>query len=213
MRRQQVDATKIRKATRTPKVAVLPSGEDLVTSKVGYSTSPTDAPNFSLYNEYLAPGCVGPKVIHSKKTRVYRVLSGEGRLFTFPEDAEASIEIMSIGKVFVCEPGLAYQISSYKQSHLELIVVEDAKYSARLTTLEKEFSPENVELPVAMGVGLDTFTVAKEDKRNYSKKSAQALQARAAKRVSGSGGSATPLPAAFVPEGLNARPTMGNTAD
>lgn len=213
MRRQPVDATKIRKATRRPKVAVLPMEEDFVESSVGYSTQPTDTPGFSMYGEYLAPSCVGPKVMHPKKTRVYRVLSGEGRLFKYGEE-DTSIEKMTIGNAYVCGPGVPFQVSSSGTNHVEFLVVEDSKYSARLTTLEQEFSPENVKLPEAMGVGPDVFTVDKADKKRFSEKSARAQQARAAKRVSGGGVSApSPLPSGFVPEGLNARPSMGKFSD
>lgn len=212
MRRTPIDATKIRKATRQPKVAVLPSSENLVESSVGYSTQPTDTPGFSIYGEYLAPGCTGPQVVHPKKTRVYRVLSGEGRLFKYL-DGETSIEKMTIGNSYVCEPEVPYQVSSSGDNHVEFLVVEDSKYSSRLKTIEKEFSPENVVLPVAMGVGPDVFTVGKEDKRKYSEKSARAQQAKAAKRVGGGVSAPSPLPSAFVPEGLNARPTMGNFSD
>lgn len=212
MRRQPVDATKIRKVTRQPKIGILPSEIDTVESTTGYATVPTETPGFSVYNEYLAPGCLGPKVVHTKKTRVYRVLSGEGRLFKFPEEGEATIEKMSIGKSFTCEPDVPYQVTSSGQNHVEFLVIEDSKYTSRLTVLEKEFSTGNVELPVSMGVGPESFTVNKEQKRQYSKKTAQSQQAKAAKKV-GFGASASPLPSSFVPEGLNAQPSMGNFAD
>jgi len=203
-----VDATKIRKVTRQPIVSS--RLEDTEMTETGYVESHTETPGFTVFSEYIAPGGVGAKLCHDKKTRVYRVISGQCRFFDFAEDAPSS-QILTPGKTVICKPGMTYQLVSWGNSHVELMIVEDSKYAARLTVIEPASSVNNMVMPLAAGPESNSVAPTQESKRKSSELAAQNATAIAAKRVGRDQGiGPAKLPPQFVPEGLNARPSMGN---
>jgi len=207
---QPVDARTIRKASRL-------YAENAVTDTLPSESQPTDSgfiaagietTNFTMYVKVIAASCSEPTVKHPKKTRIFRVLSGEG-IIVYKEDKKKAVaQTLLRGQQFECKPEMVYTIGSTGNSHLELLVVEDTKYEARLEIVAKAENPE-VESPNFSTDSLEKGLTPNEDtKRRYSEKAKEIQQSIADERNRSTGNvGMTALPANFAPM-INAMPVM-----
>lgn len=207
---QPVDARTIRKVSRL-------YAENAVTDTLPSESQPTDSgfiaagietTNFNMYVKVIAASCSEPTVKHAKKTRIFRVLSGEGIIVYKEENKKAVTQILLRGQQFECKPEMVYTIGSTGNSHLELLVVEDSKYEARLEIIAKVENPD-VESPNFSTDSLEKGLTPNEDtKRRYSEKAKEIQQGLADERNRYSGHvGTTALPSNFVPL-INAMPVM-----
>lgn len=212
--KQPVNARMIRKVQRIADPLVV-NPTKMEENDLGYTSDAIVTKNFTSYVKLLAPNAVEPMVCHPKKVRAYRCLSGEGFFFFKDNDSDdIKTKRLKAGDQFICEPGMTYRLGTVGDQHLELQVIEDSKYEARLEILAPAEAPLSKDIPTFTEPG-QPVQATLDQKKEYSKKAAQqakkAAQRRAADKgdvsaiVAGSGGG---LPEGFKPEKINAAPTI-----
>lgn len=212
MRKQQIiDPKLLRKASRREVIDPLPEVAETSTPiDIKYQVS-VDTKGFEVRDLLLAPGCATPEYFHEKKTRMYIVIAGEGLITSRSGgEAEGTVEglenkPLTAGSFFVCTPGTKYQLCSTAESSLQVLVIQDSKYAANLT----ETAPAIIsELGAQLDIIRQAAVSRPESRRNKSKAIQQQLEIAASRGKLGVSVTPSGLPPGFVPEGINANPTM-----
>lgn len=96
------------------------------------------AGKYEMYREVMAPGAVGAKLRHPKKTRTYVVISGMGSVFVEQDGVtEKKYARLMPGDEITIAAGEAHQLLTTAKAHLEVLVCQESKYDANLETLEE----------------------------------------------------------------------------
>jgi len=93
---------------------------------------------YEMYREVMAPGAVGAKLRHQKKSRTYVVITGMGSVFVEQEGVEEKKYARLLpGDEITIAPGETHQLFTTAKAHLEFLVCQEAKYEDKLETLEE----------------------------------------------------------------------------
>lgn len=162
MRRQQIDASKIRKHSHIVEkhqdpVAVAGNRRQ---TDFGFVIDGFKSKAFETLYICVVSAGVTPKWQHEKKTRVIRVVGGVGHYETFSEAGEVTVKPITFGDEVVIEPATTYRLRS-GPAKLELFVTQEAKYESSL----KELAPAE---SVAIVAAEDLASVSQEDKTHQT---------------------------------------------
>lgn len=197
-RQQILDTTTIKKATRDQNTVSLVNGERTYTD-TGFVITGSVTKNYETFYELMMAGTSGPRLVHPKKTRTYRVIDGAGYAFVVVEGTPTQRPIFPGDEVTI-EPGTVFKFSTSSSQPLHLVVTQDAKYSVNMEVLAPSdafFDSTHIQ-----NKGLDVNT---DNVPRYSNKAAD-LQAAAR----GYRGDSPDLVPVVDPGMINLRPSMGN---
>lgn len=151
-KRREIDPKKIKKHSNIVRQftnSTRVSGEREAT-KSGFKAGIYNGKMFESYYEQVMEGASSDLVMHDKKYRTLRVLSGTGFLLTVENPTEQK-ELWKLdqrpliaGDVIECEPGKAYRLATTDRDILELVVTQEPKYDSKLAVLEESEAVANI---------------------------------------------------------------------
>lgn len=186
--------------------------EERIATETGFRSVGFENKQFATYYECMIARQATDYLVHAKKTKTVRILSGTGFVTTIKNYKDAQedwvIERRSLisGDMLILVPNIAYRISS-SSVPLDFVVSEDSKYKARLEVVKEASTTANVDLELLEQT--DRTQVAKETAppipRRGSSRAAEQQKALAVKR-----GTEADKPAAHpvkaLADSLNASP-------
>lgn len=153
--RQKVNPRKVKKASETrkkyahaqPGVPADPSSaqaigflashiDDREKTEFGYRVE-IEKGKYEVYHYVFASSVATPKWLHEKKSRSFFVLSGVGGLQTEDQDQETGYTRLHVGVHCTVAPGVPYQLFVGGNQPLEVLVVQERSYEARLKRVEE----------------------------------------------------------------------------
>lgn len=214
MRNQKIiDPKTLRKAIRRDPAEVAlddaPTIEMVTAFELTESIS-VDTKGYEVRDLLLAPGCSTAEFFHDKKVRTFVVVAGQGTLIQTQEGESGELKLdvtdLTVGSAVTCEPGIKYRLCATPESSIQVLVVQDSKYGAKLTeTAEAVVSHFGAQLDLSRKVAAERPV----SRRGRSKAAQQQTEIAAERGKLGvevtPGG---PLPSAFIPEGINAQPMV-----
>lgn len=112
-------------------------GAETTPTPTGYRV-PGHVGKYEVFREIMAPGAVGAKLRHPKKTRTLVVVTGMGSIFVETPGVESKKFARIVpGDEVTLKAGETYQLFTSTKSHLEFWVCQEAKYDAALETVEE----------------------------------------------------------------------------
>lgn len=176
-------------------------------TKTGYRIPGTSCKEYETFFEHIAERQATDKMLHDKKTRTYRVVSGRGFAMLEKNDQQKSVVLIP-GTELTVEPGITYVLTTTSQHSLEVFVSQSSKYESRLNIVESTetqalLDPKKLQsLSQQQVVSKELSSTTKRSRR--SKAAAQQLKLRQAR------GQAAPTPAISPSASQNDRTFAAN---
>lgn len=144
-KRPQIDPTKIRKHSHivAEKQDPLLVVGDRSRTDYGYTVSGVTTKIFETQYMAVVPNSATPTWLHSKKTRVYRVVAGSGYYQKLGSENPVT-RPLSAGDEIVAEPGDTHRITAGAVK-LELYVTQESKYESNLVEIAPVTSVADVD--------------------------------------------------------------------
>ncbi len=192
-----LDTSLIKKATRDQATVSLVNGERTYTD-TGFTIQGSTTKNYETFYELMMAGTSGPRLMHPKKSRTYRVIDGAGYAFTVVEGTPTQKPIFP-GDEITVEAGMTYKFSTSTSQPLHLAVTQDSKYSVHLEILAPSDAFFDASHIQSRGMDVET-----DNKPRYSSRAAD-LQL-AVRGIQPQPENVPALDATMI----NLRPSMGN---
>jgi mannose-6-phosphate isomerase-like protein (cupin superfamily) len=103
----------------------------------GYVVAGSECPGFETFTEVFAPHSATSTMMHPKKSRSYRVVTGTGILVL----GEDEVVKLLPGSTATVKPGQGFRIVTTGTAELEVCVAQSAKYAARLKIVDDSVVP------------------------------------------------------------------------
>lgn len=125
--------------------------------------------NFEVSYQYWASNNTTGKIKHPTKDRIIKVLYGKFSVSEFDEERKIPLtqETIGQGSVFVAEKGMCYELASFGDSDVELLIIQDHNYDDDLEQITESFSSNQTKT---------TLTVTETSVRQRRTESSKAMQ-------------------------------------
>lgn len=208
MKRRQISPVNIKKHSKmlgersdTPSAGLFLQDVDKVETATGYVVPGTKNKHFETYLEVLAPGSHTARVLHPKKIRTVRPVSGF-LCVCVVEDEHMKVTALKLGQEHVIAPGIEHSFVNTHGAPATYVITQEAAYAAHVEE----------KCPAVPYTGdLSSFTrVENEPTVTYRRTGSSSKVARmAAAELARSKGIAV-ADAQTRPVGIGPRPSLGN---
>jgi len=117
----------------------------------GYKIEGHSGAHFETYFETVVKGSTTDAVFHKTKTRTVWAVRGTGCV-ALVLNGETTQQDLREGSSLTLDPGSIYRICANKGVDLNLVIVQDAKYEARLDVVEESSAPAKVSPDILIGI-------------------------------------------------------------